>query len=280
MEGKISVESDWGKGSTFTLALDGVDVSATAGNENKSDDALADLNNFEASKILVVDDNPFNRELVEGYLHGSRHEIAFATNGKEGVEQAESIKPDVVLMDIRMPVMDGREAFKQIKGNPEIAETPILAVTASSLIQEERRLRKEFDGYLRKPFSRSQLVGALENVLVKDSESPALKSGIDIPTQDAPKIDHWPKMMIKLKELETTRVTDLKATMALGEMSEFAEELSAIGEDHHCPPLIEFAEELLQSAGSFELSTIESLLERFPLLVKELSAVTDQQTTN
>ena len=88
----------------------------------------------------------------------------------------EELRPDVVLMDIRMPRMDGREALMRIKANPKTADIPILAVTASSLLQEETELRKQFDGYMRKPFNGETLYSLLSSII-----PPAQRGGLRAP---------------------------------------------------------------------------------------------------
>jgi CheY-like chemotaxis protein len=82
-------------------------------------------------RILLVEDNPSNRFLMQDALEAEGHQILIAENGKEGVERARAERPDIILMDIKMPVMNGDEATRRIRQIPEIADTPIIALTAS-----------------------------------------------------------------------------------------------------------------------------------------------------
>ena len=88
-------------------------------------------------KILVVEDTEDNRQILRDLLGMAGYEMIEAHDGAEGVSQATEHKPDLILMDIQMPVMDGYEATRQIKANPELKGIPILAVTSYALSGDE-----------------------------------------------------------------------------------------------------------------------------------------------
>ena len=161
MGGAISVESTQGEGSVFKFRIPRVKISKAVENEIHAPEGGVDMQSLRPSCVLIVDDNDYNREVLGGYFEGTHHQTHYAIDGVEGVRLTEELLPDVVLMDIRMPRMDGREALMRIKANPRTADIPVLAVTASSLLQEETELRKEFDGYMRKPFDGATLYSLL-----------------------------------------------------------------------------------------------------------------------
>ncbi len=104
------------------------------------------------SRILVVDDNELNLQLTCITLELAGHEILSSANGRDAVAIAESEPVDLILMDLRMPVMDGRQAMKQIKSNSQTQHIPIVALTASAMKGErEQLLASGFDGYIDKP---------------------------------------------------------------------------------------------------------------------------------
>jgi two-component system cell cycle response regulator DivK len=104
--------------------------------------------------ILIVDDNENNRKLARDVLEYAGFETLEATGGVEGVAFAQERKPDLVLMDIRMPDLNGTEALKLLKEDSRTAEIPIVALTSSTMRgDEERFLTQGFDGYLPKPIS-------------------------------------------------------------------------------------------------------------------------------
>jgi two-component system cell cycle response regulator DivK len=104
--------------------------------------------------ILIVDDNENNRKLARDVLEFAGFDTLEATGGVEGVAFAQEHKPDLVLMDIRMPDLNGTEALKLLKEDSRTAAIPIVALTSSTMRgDEERFLTEGFDGYLPKPIS-------------------------------------------------------------------------------------------------------------------------------
>jgi two-component system, cell cycle response regulator DivK len=109
-------------------------------------------------KILIVEDHPDMRELVRLFLQSLYYVPVVASHGKEGVEKAISDKPKLILMDIRMPVMDGWQAAKALRTNPLTQKIPILATTALVRPHELRAcLEAGCDSYIVKPFSLQDL---------------------------------------------------------------------------------------------------------------------------
>ncbi|MDX8409974.1 MAG: response regulator [Mariprofundales bacterium] len=116
--------------------------------------------------ILVVDDVPTNRELAEEVLQLDGHEVMQAENGQEALDQAAKRLPDLVLMDLRMPVMDGVEATLRLKADEATRHIPVLALTASVMVGERERILSEgFDGFITKPIDFAELLSTVEQKL-------------------------------------------------------------------------------------------------------------------
>jgi two-component system cell cycle response regulator DivK len=106
------------------------------------------------SRILVVEDNPKNLKLVRDVLTYSGHEVVEATCGEDGVRLAGETDPDLILMDLQLPGIDGAEALRQIRSGGTHPEVPVVAVTAFAMNDDrERAFRSGFDGYVEKPIS-------------------------------------------------------------------------------------------------------------------------------
>lgn len=106
----------------------------------------------EIVKILVVEDNPLNLELVRDILTDAGYEVLEAIDGAAGVEIAKLERPDLILMDIQLPGMDGLEATREIRMDPDTADTPIVALTAHAMIGEEAKARAAgCSGFITKP---------------------------------------------------------------------------------------------------------------------------------
>jgi len=119
-----------------------------------------------SKKILVVEDTEDNRQILRDLLGMAGYDMIEAHDGAEGVAQATTHKPDLILMDIQMPVMDGYEATRQIKANPELKAIPIVAVTSYALSGDEQKARAAgCDAYIAKPYSPRQMLAKVREIL-------------------------------------------------------------------------------------------------------------------
>ena len=117
-------------------------------------------------RILIVEDQEDNRAILRDLLTAAGYASAEAVNGAEGVAKAEAEKPDLILMDIQMPVMDGYDTTRRIKANPALAAIPIVAVTSYALSGDEAKARAAgCDGYVTKPFSPRELLRVIRGFL-------------------------------------------------------------------------------------------------------------------
>ncbi len=119
-----------------------------------------------AKKILVVEDTEDNRQILRDLLSMAGYDMVEAHDGAEGVAKAAEHKPDLILMDIQMPVMDGYEATRRIKADPALRSIPVIAVTSYALSGDEAKTRAAgCDGYVAKPFSPRQLLAKVREFL-------------------------------------------------------------------------------------------------------------------
>ena len=118
--------------------------------------------------ILIVEDDPKNLKLFRDLLQVSGYTTLEATDGKQGVELAREKKPDLILMDIQMPVMDGLEATKLLKNNDVTKDIPIVALTAYAMQGDEKKMREAgFDGYISKPIDVKGFLKKISEVISK-----------------------------------------------------------------------------------------------------------------
>lgn len=117
-------------------------------------------------KILVVEDNEENRDALSRRLERRGFEVLLATDGRQGVEAAKAEKPDLILMDMNMPEMDGWEATRQIKAETALAGVPVIALTAHAMAGDrERALEAGCTDYHTKPIEFPKLLAQIEAVL-------------------------------------------------------------------------------------------------------------------
>lgn len=114
------------------------------------------------AKVLYIEDNPQNMRLVRKMLKIGGYNLVEAVDGTSGVEMANNERPDVILMDINLPDIDGIEATQRIKRNPELARIPVIALTANVMHGDKERFTAAgCDGYLAKPVTRNELLNTI-----------------------------------------------------------------------------------------------------------------------
>jgi two-component system, cell cycle response regulator DivK len=117
-------------------------------------------------RILVVEDTEDNRRILRDLLTRAGFELIEAMDGESGVSMATTHRPDLILMDIQLPIFDGYEATRRIKANPETRNIPIIAVTSYALSGDENKaLAAGCDGYVAKPFSPRRILALVQEFL-------------------------------------------------------------------------------------------------------------------
>ena len=118
------------------------------------------------SKILLVEDNEMNRDMLSRRLKKRGHEVLIAVDGQEGVDLARAESPDIVLMDMSLPIKDGWEATRDLKGDEATKATPIIALTAHAMSgDKEKCMEAGCDDYDTKPIEFKRLLGKIEALL-------------------------------------------------------------------------------------------------------------------
>ena len=120
------------------------------------------------ARILLVEDNEMNRDMLSRRLERRGHEVVIAVDGGQGVELARSEHPDLVLMDMSLPVLDGWEATRQLKAAPETSAIPIIALTAHAMSGDrEKAMEAGCDDYDTKPIELPRLLEKIQGLLDK-----------------------------------------------------------------------------------------------------------------
>ena len=272
MNGSITVVSEAGKGSTFHIIVPTHRSSRRLQPEAESKPVI-DFNKLAPSKILVADDVPLNRELIRGYLQGSHHEIYEAENGEQAVILSKKYLPDIVLIDIRMPVMDGREARLRLKSMEETRHIPLIAISASSLLNSQAELKSLFDGFADKPLNRTRLFVELARFLAPIEEKEEKRKAPagsfqpvagEIPHQSDELAAHLADL-VQSPWPELVKLVPVQATIA------FANRLADLATRHRSDALAAYAKDLLRAAETLELDNAGRILENFPNVVDHFS---------
>ncbi|HEY5914740.1 MAG TPA: ATP-binding protein [Verrucomicrobiae bacterium] len=283
MGGSLAVESKVGQGTAFHLRFPNVPVSGRLPvGDHAEPGGVVDFNDFAPATLLVVDDNQTNRAYLAGIFEKTHHRVHFATNGQEALACLQTTKFDVVLLDIRMPVMDGRMALAEIRKQANLVSLPVIAVTASSKAGEEMELQSRFSGYIRKPFSRQTLFVELAQFLQKvppgnGLEGQSLERTLkNIPVPSPDQAAQWQELALELRRREAAEWPTLSDSLAVNQTRAFAHELFLLGQTAQCGPLTTYAAALTTFADAYAIGQMERHLAAFPELVKSIETASAQ----
>jgi signal transduction histidine kinase/CheY-like chemotaxis protein len=275
MGGTVTVASVMGQGSAFHLRFPHVPISARlASPDHPTAAAKVDFNELRAATLLVVDDNETNCRLIAGMFANSHHHLVFGSTGEEAIAKARELKPDILLLDVRMPGMDGYRVLDEIRKIPTLEFLPIIAVTASNLKSEDNKLRERFSGFVRKPFSQLELFEELADFLPR---SPRAEPGNETASPNQPETapaasTPMPKELIsQLRLLLLDPWPAIRDTVAVNESKVFAQGLEGLGQRWQCQPLVTYAQKLLRDAENYAVTDLEKHLGEFGALVEHLA---------
>ncbi len=272
MNGEISVISAYGKGSTFQVALRGVELSESKSAISKEE--FFDINNtfFEEAKVLIVDDVESNRLLLNEVLRKVNINVLTAENGQEALIIAGEYQPDVILMDIRMPVMDGIEATRRLKENKKTKDIPVFAVTAfSTTIERDELLKKGFEVYISKPIKINWLFTELSKYLrcTTRKESPAHKEHaleeFSVETIDSPAL-----LVSSLEKEIMPLLKSLQGTIIMNNVTVLGKRLQKMGDEHGVPYLGDFGSEFNELSRDFDILKIRVKTRELEVIIKDL----------
>lgn len=264
MGGTVTVASALEKGSVFTLRFPNVPVSVRVPASAKiTAHGKVDFNRLQPATMLVTDDNEGNRQYIDGIFKNTHHRLVFCTSGEEAIDKAREMIPDIVLLDVRMPGMDGRQALAEIRKIPGMELVPAIAVTGSG--QQDG----SFSGYVRKPFSPRELFNELSEFLPRNGPA-------DVPSRPEPATDTADEpvsdeLISQLRQLLAEPWPALCNSMAVNETKTFACKLEILAEQWHCKPLTVYAVQLRHDSETYAVSEMEKHLGEFAALVAKFA---------
>lgn len=274
MGGTVSVTSRVGEGTIFELRFPGVPVSVRLPVADKTEDETpVDFDDLVSARILVVDDTATNRELLAELFSGSHHDLHFASDGGEAVRKAQELLPDLILMDVRMPVLNGDDALREIRRTPNLELVPVIAVTASNPAEPIEGTGAEFSAHLLKPFSRRALFDELSHFLQRrQRRDPHVAGNGDAPSKslNRERKRTWPLLVKKLRELEQSEWPSVREGLSVREVRSFAEQLQGLAREFGCRPLLAHTELLIEQCDSYAIPELERTMDGFPSLIDEI----------
>jgi PAS domain S-box-containing protein len=251
MGGDLRVESEVGRGSVFSFTIPVEVVGASEVDKSAPARLVIGILGDRSYRILVVDDKEDNRKILENLLTQVGFRVREATNGQEAIALWQDWKPDFIWMDMRMPVLDGYEATRQIKACDRDQKTIIIALTASVFEEEKATvLAAGCDGFLRKPFREAEIFETIAHFL--DIEYVYAESFTDPPRQDSGENDTL--MKESLENLSRDWVEEFLRSIRLADFTT-AERAIASLQPHH--PIL--AATLKKSLDNFDYEFLLAL---------------------
>lgn len=272
MNGSLDVKSEKNHGTTVSIVFKNMTVVPIDEQIIPIQKTWGKQKRFDKVKVLIADDIADNRNLLIEMMKRMNIETISAENGKDAYILTVNEKPDLVFMDLQMPIMDGYTSAVKIKDNPEISAIPVVAVTASlqSDLPESGNNRKFFSDYIVKPFTLNKirevmvkLVGQKEQGCVN-----ALKNS-NVQNNSPKEIDDRENLIVKIENFKKEWM-DLKPSGRMSRLEDFSVRLKDTGKKHKAEVLVEYAEIFLSHIKAFDLKAIEKDLKKFPLIISEI----------
>ena len=257
MGGSIIARSTPGEGSVFTLYLPNIKVSdsTTVPTHIK----LIKLEQFSKALILIVDDVQDNRELIVKVFEKSQIDTITANDGEEAVKMFKRHRPDLVLMDIRMPRMDGYKATRIIKSlSPD---TPVIALTAS-VVQEDSKA-SYFDGFLGKPVSKKALLSVLADHLPYSEQAETSTHSHEAPLWEAHLMDDLEKIPPAERHTLITRYSKALQSNSISDIETFTMLLKQLRDTYNISLFEHYITQMEAALDAFDIAHMEQLLKAF-----------------
>ncbi|MDD3146314.1 MAG: ATP-binding protein [Candidatus Riflebacteria bacterium] len=277
MGGKIKVKSEIQCGTHFDIILKDVKL-ADSESTSVATRPIRQNFSFNGQKILVADDTASNRELMAEAMRGAGLQVICASDGVEALELAVKENPELIFMDIRMPLKDGIVATRELKSLPGFAAVPVIAVTASASVHEEKALTELFDSFLYKPVSLVRLFSEAARYL-KQSVQIAAAAAVPVPVNlvmppEAFEQLHEPWHLVEsISQTFLPRLKELEGAVAVEDATRLAGELKTLSMRHSFNHLTIEAEQLNSCLERFDLPGVDNSRKRIGQIFRQVLTV-------
>ncbi len=262
--GEIKLESSLGEGSKFKLSFSDLEFSGEKKQSSKKE-RLKKIE-FDTAEVLVVDDIRSNRNFLKIKLGNKGLKVTGAENGKEALKLVKDREFDLIIMDLKMPVMDGYQTLEKLKNTAY--DKPVIAFTASATKKEKQKVESAgFDSFITKPVTTEQLYKSIAKYLTYQIKAEAKKEEIEI---DFKQIKLDKAMLNKLEKEFLVESKKIKDTIVIDELEEFIRNLYEFGDINDLKIISDYTSKLENALNSFDLEKIEEKLLEFENLIKRL----------
>jgi PAS domain S-box-containing protein len=276
MGGTISVRSKVNEGSVFTLLLPNVKKTRSESAPTEAGISSQKVQ-FQNASVLVVDDVVSNIWAVESLLADCQLDLIHAESGEMTLEILNHKIPDLILLDIRMPGLNGYEVARIIKENPSLRHISIVALTASVTSKYNKSLSEYFDGFLYKPVKKADLVAELmkhlKYITLKPHEE--VKQNLDLLFHQIPEgvKSQLPEVLQLLNHKSLPHWEKIRDSLDLLNIGAFAADLEEISRKYNIVPLTQYAGQIAKDIDDLDLESLQENLLQFGTIVDLLSKI-------
>jgi len=272
--GTISVESEIDKGSVFSFSLFNVEIISNQSNETEDHDThLPAEIKFMNPVLLLTEDLFSNRQVIKGYLEAFDITIIEAENGEECLNAIKIQRPDLILMDMQMPVMDGYTAINIIKSDDSLKDIPLIALSASGMKDQKDKMRMIADDFLIKPIYKNELIAMLMKYLPYEESTIQEKKQNFVLEEETEKEKRTKKLSSNIKdEMIHSFMPSISKqinTLNIDEIIELVKKMEEYNKELQNNKITEFCSLLSGFIQSFNISKINITLNQLSTFINK-----------
>ncbi len=280
MGGKISVESELNEGSIFTITIPNVNISKSIDNKEIYDLLENKEVIFKKSSILIIDDNEVDRHLFKESINSESLVFYEASIGENGIRKAIELTPNIIVIDLMLPQIDGWEICKSLKSNTETKNIPIIALSSMPKTNNKKLIEQGFSGYITKPFSKKKIISELINFLEYDTINKQYENIqtdkfslsddlVNLSINDENR-NKFPEIISNLENTFVSLYDNLLKTSKINDIESFAKEIIIFGEKNNIKILKLYGVELSKYVDSFDIENMNKTIDVFPKILKKI----------
>jgi len=274
MNGTIRLSSQLGKGTVFNVLFKNVQFSSFIEPSVSKPENLQTTIIFEKAKILIADDVQSNRKLILDTLENKNLVLLEATDGSAAVQMAIDQQPQLILMDMKMPVMSGLEAARLLKQNSKTKSIILIALTASSINEShEKQFKKYFSDFLLKPVSVSELIRIISKHLkykIGENIKPDILKTETTTRLTKKQFELLPKHIRTLERDFLPENIEAITKQDISYIDDFGKKLLKFSNTNNLPYIAEYANQVIFYVDTFEVDKLIPALKQFPDIIKKL----------
>ncbi len=271
MNGEISLKSEPDKGTIFTIVFKKISISREKAKTIEEESKQYSEIKFKGAKVIIVDDVESNRRLLISALKDYNLDLYEAPDGAQALRMAHAVSPDLIITDIRMPVMSGYRLLEEIRKTEKLAKIPVIVATASVMEESLKTIKGyNFNGFLKKPFKLNDLFITLSQFLPYETiEKPS--EPIIEPIEGKEYHVHA-ETIDKLENEYMTAWKQLQDLPAMEGVMSFAITIKTLGENEQVQILSDYGQMLISAVNNFNIEKIIQTLKEYPGLVDNITS--------